>query len=413
MRNGAVLRQVASNSGAQPKALDPVESAKLAGLRYVSDDSPGLRRRKAGKGFVYMGADGKVVQDPDVLRRIRSLAIPPAWRDVWICPLPNGHLQATGRDARGRKQHRYHPRWREIRDRAKYDKMLAFAKQLPAIRRRVEKDLALPGLPRAKVLATVVRLLETGMMRVGNEEYARQNKSFGLATLRTRHVDVCGPKIKFQFRGKSGIRHAIDLHDRRLARVIKDCQELPGHELFQYIDDDGARCAIDSADVNDYLRAIAGDDFSSKDFRTWAGTILAARALVELCSNGARASKKNMARAVEQVAKQLGNTVAVCRKCYIHPAVTEAYLAGSLVEAVARRKEPSSAARAGELSGEEAAVVALLKRARSGNGAAELPTLRKQLQTSLGRVKRDKARALTALPLPGGERLVGRRRLHS
>jgi DNA topoisomerase-1 len=249
----------------------PTESARAARLRYVTDQTPGIRRRRSGKGFVYVGPDGKKIHDPGELRRFRLLAIPPAWRDVWICPAANGHLQATGRDAKARKQHRYHSRWREVRDETKYHRMLEFARVLPAIRRKVEQDLALPGLPRDKILATVIRLLETSMIRVGNDEYRRQNNSFGLATLRSRHVNVSGSNICFDFRGKSGVQHAVDLTDRRLARIIKQCQELPGHELFQYIGEDGERYTIDSADVNEYLRRIAGDGFSSKDFRTWAG----------------------------------------------------------------------------------------------------------------------------------------------
>ena len=381
MKTGAAAAETSTAVHPSPPGPgDPVESAKAAGLRYVSDDAPGIKRRKAGRGFVYIGATGKVIRDVDEIRRIRSLAIPPAWRDVWICPIANGHLQATGRDAKGRKQHRYHPRWREIRDQTKYDKLLAFAKRLPAIRRQMEKDLALRGLPRAKILATVVRLLETGMIRVGNEEYARQNNSFGVATLRARHVNVSGPNIQFEFRGKSGVQHTFDLSDRRLAKIIKQCQELPGHELFQYIDDHGERCTIGSADVNDYLRAIAGDDFSSKDFRTWAGTVLAARALTALGSVTSKATKKNIARAIESVARQLGNTVAVCRKCYIHPAVVEAYLSGSLMDIFKRGQGRAGAIRRSELKEEEAAVMALLGRA-ANNGAS----LGKQLRGSLKR----------------------------
>src|SRR5213592_3915023 len=236
------------------KLNDPVKSAKAVGLRYVTDDLPGIQRQKTVNAFIYRTAAGKILRDPRQLRRIKALAIPPAWTDVWICRDPNGHLQATGRDARGRKQHRYHPRWREVRDETKYERMLAFAKKLPAIRDKVAQDLALAGLPREKVLATVVRLLETSLIRVGNTEYARQNNSFGLATLRSRHVNVAGSSIRFEFRGKSGVQHALDLTDRRLARIIKQCQDLPGHELFQYIGEDGARYTIDSADVNDYLR---------------------------------------------------------------------------------------------------------------------------------------------------------------
>lgn len=307
--------------------VDPVESAKAVGLRYVTDAGPGMRRRRAGKGFAYIGADGKAVRDREALTRIRALAIPPAWTDVWICPSANGHLQATGRDARGRKQYRYHARWREVRDETKYGRMIAFAEALPRIRRRVERDLERPGLEREKVLATVVRLLETTLIRVGNEEYARANDSFGLTTLRNRHVEVKGSTLRFEFYGKSSRRHRITLDDPRLARIVKRCRDIPGYELFQYLDDDGERRSIDSTDVNEYLREAAGEEFTAKDFRTWAGTVLAAIALCgfEPCDCEADA-KKNVARAIEMVAERLGNTPAVCRKCYVHPAVIEAYL---------------------------------------------------------------------------------------
>ena len=373
---------VTAPSGAAP-AIDLAQSAKAARLRYVTDGTPGYRRSKNSKGFVYTAPDGKRIRDPEELRRFKFLAIPPAWRDVWICPLAHGHLQATGRDAKGRKQHRYHPRWREVRDETKYDRMLQFAKKLPAIRRQVERDLALSGLPRAKVLATVVRLLETSMIRVGNEEYARQNHSFGLATLRNRHVNVSGSQIQFEFRGKSGVQHAVDLNDRRLARIIKQCQDLPGHELFQYLGADGERFTIDSGDVNEYLRAIAGDDFSSKDFRTWAGTVLAARSLLQLHgADGAAPSNANVTRAIESVAKKLGNTKAVCRKCYIHPAVIEAYKNGSFQLHLKGVKTGSP----GDLKREEAAVLALLRRsAKNGVRPNDRASLRKQLRKSLRR----------------------------
>jgi DNA topoisomerase-1 len=275
----ALIRKPASKRLSAVVSPNPVESAKAASLRYVTDDIPGISRRRCGAAFQYLDPAGKVIRDPEELRRIKSLAIPPAWREVWICPIRNGHLQATGRDAKGRKQHRYHSRWREVRDENKYGRILAFAKALPLIRQRVDGDLRLPGLPRDKILATVVRLLETSHIRVGNEEYARQNKSFGLATLRNRHVNVFGSTIRFEFRGKSGVEHALDINDGRLARIIKRCQDLPGYELFKYIAEDGERRTIDSTDVNDYIRQIAGEDFSTKDFRTWAGTVLAARAL--------------------------------------------------------------------------------------------------------------------------------------
>jgi DNA topoisomerase I len=362
---------------------DPAESARAARLRYVTDQMPGIRRHRSGKGFVYVTPDSKITRDPDELGRFKSLAIPPAWRDVWICPLAHGHLQATGRDARKRKQYRYHPRWHEVRDENKYDRMLGFAKKLPAIRRKVAQDLGLPGLPREKVLATVVRLLETSMIRVGNQEYKRQNNSFGLATLHNHHVNVSGSSIRFEFRGKSGVRHLVDLDDRRLAKIIQQCRDLPGHELFQYIGDDGERYAIDSADVNDYLRQIAGEEFSSKDFRTWAGTVLAARALGEFHSGHKKAQrKKNILQAIEVVAKKLGNTKAVCRKCYIHPAVIESYTDGSLLQLLRRRAKKAKDSTHDLAS--EAAVLALLNRKLvSGNARRSGSNLQKQLKRSL------------------------------
>jgi DNA topoisomerase-1 len=340
---------------------DPVESAKAASLRYVTDERPGISRRRHGAAFQYIDPSGKVIRDPEELRRIKSLAIPPAWREVWICPIRNGHLQATGRDVKGRKQHRYHPRWREVRDENKYGRILAFAKALPLIRQRADSDLRLPGLPRDKILATVVRLLETSHIRVGNEEYARQNKSFGLATLRNRHVNVSGSTIRFEFRGKSGVEHALDINDRRLAKIIKRCQDLPGYELFQYIDDDGERRTIDSSDVNEYIRQIAGEEFSTKDFRTWAGTVLAARALQEFETAASDSeSKRNIVQAIDSVARKLGNTKAVCRKCYIHPAVIQSFTDGSLLRALRRRLTKQINDSHG-LEPEEAAVLKLLK----------------------------------------------------
>src|SRR5438552_2760071 len=253
--------------------VDPVESARAARLRYVADLSPGIRRRRVGKGFGYAASDGRPIRDAETLGRIRRLAIPPAWTDVWICPDPRGHLQATGRDARGRKQYRYHARWREVRDAVKYDRMLAFAQVLPKIRERSDRDLERSGMPREKVLAAIVRLLEETRIRVGNEEYRKENGSFGLTTLRDRHVDVIGAQVRFNFKGKSGKQHKVKLQDRRLARIVKRLQEVPGQELFTYLDDDGEAHAVQSDDVNDYLREITGDDFTAKDFRTWAGTL--------------------------------------------------------------------------------------------------------------------------------------------
>jgi DNA topoisomerase I len=305
-------------------------AANAARLRYVSDRQPGIARVRTPNGFVYRHPDGRRITDEAVLARIRKLAIPPAYEQVWICPDPNGHLQAAGRDARGRKQYRYHPRWREVRDACKYGKMLRFGKVLPKIRARVEQDTRRRGLPREKLLAAIVRLLETTLMRVGNEEYARTNKSYGLTTLRDCHVKVAaGSHIRFDFRGKHGTEHHIDLRDRRLAAIVRRCQELPGQELFQYLDEDGTPRTVGSEDVNDYLREIAGEELTAKDFRTWAGTNLAALALRELESFDTQTTaKRNVVRAVEAVSRLLGNTPAICRKCYIHPAVFDGYLGG-------------------------------------------------------------------------------------
>jgi DNA topoisomerase I len=332
---------------------NPVEAAKAAGLRYVSG-GPGIRRRRAGTGFTYAGPDGRRVTDPDVLGRIRSLAVPPAWREVWICPTPGGHIQAVGRDARGRKQYRYHPKWRARRDETKYARMIGFAQALPRIRARVDRDLAQPGLPREKVIASVVRLLEITCIRVGNAEYARTNGSFGLTTLRNRHVDVSGSTVRFEFRGKGGKPVSVGVTDRRVARVIARCQELPGQELFQYVDADGARQSIDSADVNAYLKDAAGEDFTAKDFRTWVGTVLAAQALSDVSALASKTqARRNVARAVEAVARQLGNTPAICRKSYVHPAVIDAYIDGRVI---APEGESSHGLRPAE-----AAVLALLR----------------------------------------------------
>jgi DNA topoisomerase-1 len=315
-------------------ALDPHRAATLARLRHVDDHVAGIRRLGRQNRFRYIDARGRSIRDPRELQRIRSLAIPPAWVNVWICPNPNGHIQATGRDARGRKQYRYHPRWREIRDRAKYDHVLAFARALPRIRSRTAADLKRQGLPRAKVLAAVVQLLEKTLIRVGNEEYARQNHSFGLTTMRDGHAKISGRRLRFEFRGKSGIEHAVDLEDARLARIVKACRDLPGYELFQYVDDHGRRHSIGSADVNDYLREITGQDFTAKDFRTWAGTTLACEALRDLGVFRSKAeARRNIVRAVECVSRRLGNTKAVCRKSYIHPVVFDAYLAGVTLRA--------------------------------------------------------------------------------
>ena len=343
--------------------VDPAASARAAGLRYVDDSRPGLRRRRSGKTFVVLDAQGRRVRDLETLRRVRHLAIPPAWTEVWICPSPDGHLQATGRDARRRKQYRYHPRWRAVRDETKYARLLGFARALPALRARVDDDLGRPGLPREKVLATVVRLLETTFIRVGNEEYARHNKSFGLTTLRDDHVDVRGSTLRFHFRGKGGKRQEVGVTDRRVARVVRRCQELPGQELFQYLDDEGVVRTVDSADVNAYLREITGEDFTAKDFRTWAGTVLAALALQELRTfTSTTQAKKNVLRAVEAVARQLGNTPAICRKCYVHPGVIDAYMDGATLGAIRPQTERRMRAALNGLRPEEAGVLRLLRR---------------------------------------------------
>lgn len=341
-------------------SLEPPRAAKAAGLRYVRAGEPGIRRVKAGKGFHYIRPGGGALRDRATLARVRRLAIPPAWTDVWICARDDGHVQATGRDARGRKQYRYHPDWRAARDETKYHRMLAFAKALPRIRARVRRDLRRKGLPREKVVATIVRLLETTYMRVGNDEYRRDNGSHGLTTLRDRHASVGGGRVMFAFRGKAGKEHSVEVEDARLARIVKRCQDLPGQELFQYVDDEENVRDVGSSDVNEYLREITGEDFSAKDFRTWAGTVLAAVALREFETfDSAAQAKRNVTRAIERVAEQLGNTPAVCRKCYVHPEMLAAYLDGTFAKVV--RREAAKMAR-GRLDADEAAVLALLRR---------------------------------------------------
>ncbi len=346
-----------------PILADPKFSAKAVGLRYVSDNAPGIRRKRNGSGFTYVAPDGKTIRNVSELNRIKSLGIPPAWTDVWICTDENGHLQAVGRDAKGRKQYRYHKRWREVRDETKYTRMLLFAKALPKIRKQLRRDLKLPELSRRKVLATVVRLLEVSLIRVGNEEYAKQNGSFGLTTMRDHHVKVNGSKVHFRFRGKSGKDHEIKVEDKHLARIVKKCQDLPGQELFQYIDRDGQQQKINSEDVNEYLREITGQDFTAKDFRTWAGTVLAAMALQEFeeCTSN-RQAKRNITRAIESVAQRLGNTPAICRKCYIHPAIFDSYIDGTMVETLKQRAEMEFTTGLRKLRSEEAAVLALLQK---------------------------------------------------
>jgi len=346
-----------------PVSAISLEAATAGHLRYVSDSAPGIIRIRSGRGFRYRGADGKAIRDPQVLARIRALAIPPAWKQVWICAIPHGHIQAVGRDARGRKQYRYHARWREVRDETKYARLVAFGEALPRIRRRLQHDLARPALSRERVLATVVRLLETTLIRVGNEEYARQNGSYGLTTLRAKHVRVRGARVRFEFRGKGGKLHVVDLSDRRLARVVQQCQDLPGHELFQYMNETGHRQTIDSADVNAYLQEIGGDEFTAKDFRTWAGTVLAATTLGQLgAAPGTRRTKAHVVQAVAAVAERLRNTPSICRKCYIHPAVIEAFQNATLAPPLA--VTPRGARQPG-LQPAERAVLRLLKTRRA------------------------------------------------
>ncbi|MEE2859933.1 MAG: DNA topoisomerase IB [Pseudomonadota bacterium] len=311
--------------------IDPEDAAESAGLVYVNDDMPGITRVRAGKGFSYRDAEGRTIRDKAERKRLAALAIPPAYTDVWICPDPNGHIQATGRDDRGRKQYRYHAAFREVRDGAKYERMFDFAKALPGLRARVRKDMSLRGLPADKVLATIVYLLENTMIRVGNADYARQNKSHGLTTLRDRHVTFDGNEVRFRFKGKGGKEWDLGLRDRRVARIVKAAQDIPGQHLFQYLDEDGEHHQITSTDVNAYLRRISGRRITAKDFRTWTGTVLAALALAEYeRADSDAAAKRNVRDAIEAVAARLGNTPTICRKCYVHPQVIEAYLASDL-----------------------------------------------------------------------------------
>jgi DNA topoisomerase-1 len=343
-------------------SLEPEEAARHAGLRYVTDAATGISRRRAGRSFSYVAPDGNRITDQDEIARIKALAIPPAWTDVWISPSPHGHIQATGRDARGRKQYRYHPQWRVVRDENKYGRMLAFAEALPLIRERTERDLSVPGLPHERVLAAVVRLLDSTLIRVGNVAYARENNSFGLTTLRDRHVKIDGSTVRFRFRGKAGKEHQAQFSDRRLASVIKRCQDLPGQELFQYEDEEGDVRAIASDEVNEYLREVGGDDFTSKDFRTWGGTVYAAEVLQEVGEFGSETeARHNVVEAIKRVARQLGNTPAVCRTCYVHPAVIECYMDGTLLSAWERARR-SVRGHANGLKEEEAILLRVLGR---------------------------------------------------
>lgn len=362
-----------------PDVLDPALAAKAAHLRYVSDAQPGFTRKRRGRTFAYYDTRGVLLKDAEQLARIRALVIPPAWTQVWISPFANGHIQATGRDARGRKQYRYHDRWSELRNETKFERMIPFGEALPRLRTRVEQDLKSPGLPRNKVLAAIVRLLETTLIRVGNEEYARSNESFGLTTLRNEHVEVAGSIIHFRFKGKSGKEHNINLRDPRLARIVKACQELPEQELFEYVDESGALHSISSTDVNAYLHELTGEEFTAKSFRTWAGTLCAALALKDLeAPAGAEQLKRSHSQVIKLVSRYLGNTPAVCRKYYVHPAVFEAHATGKLASffpaAAGAVPEPeeaeviapllgAAATAPGRLSAAEKAVLAFLRTA--------------------------------------------------
>ncbi len=341
---------------------DAIDAAEEAGLRYVSDDRPGYTRKAKGEDFDWLDADGEPIRDEQRLLRIKRLAIPPAWTEVWVSPLANGHIQATGRDARGRKQYVYHDRWREVRDENKYDRIISFGKTLPKIRRRIARDLKLAGLPRNKVLATVVQLLERTFIRIGNEEYARENKSFGLTTMKDRHVEVKGAKLRFRFRGKSGREHEVDVTDGRIANIISKLQDLPGQDLFQYVDHEGKVRDITSQDVNEYLREITGEDFSAKDFRTWAGTVLTAIALnAQEEFETPKQAKSNINTAIKAVAKILGNTPAICRKCYIHPAVLENYLDQKSIDGLKQTTEDALEKEDVDPRSSEAAILKFLK----------------------------------------------------
>jgi DNA topoisomerase-1 len=342
--------------------VDPKEAAESVGLRYVSDARPGIHRKKVGSGFTYVRPDRSKLIEREIIKRIKALAVPPAWTDVWICPFADGHIQATGRDMKGRKQYRYHARFREVREGTKYEHVVAFADALPAIRERVKEHMSLRGLSREKVLATVVHLLETTLIRVGNDDYAKQNNSYGLTTLKNRHVAVEGNEVRFRFTGKSGKQWSLQVKDRRIAKIIKACQELPGQELLQYVDEVGNHQDVTSSDVNDYLKEITGKDVTAKDFRTWAGTVLAAMALHEFESfDSAAQAKRNLRAAIEKEAGKLGNTPTICRKCYVHPEVLNSYMDGKLILELKEKAESELRTEVQNLKPEEAAVLALLR----------------------------------------------------
>jgi DNA topoisomerase-1 len=377
----------------EDSVVDPRDAAHSAGLRYVSDEEPGIRRRKAGKGFSYQGPGGTRVEDKDTLARIRALAIPPAWTDVWICPRADGHIQATGRDAKGRKQYRYHSAFREIRESTKYEHMVAFAKALPALRETIRQHMALPGLPREKVLATIVHLLETTLIRVGNSDYAKQNGSYGLTTLKDPHVAVGRSELKFRFKGKSGRIWQLQVKDRRVAKIVKACQDLPGQHLFQYLDEAGEQQTVTSSDVNAYLKEITGSEITAKDFRTWAGTVLAAMALSAFEQFDSQThAKKNVRAAIEEVAARLGNTPTICRKCYIHPEVLNGYLQGDLLLEIRDQVEAELRDSLAELKPEEAAVLTFLE-ARLANAAGVGTEKKRKRRRTMRRPESQEARA--------------------
>ena len=352
LKDASVTEEVASAS---------VASAEEAGLRFVGDDEKGIVRLPSGKAFRYRAASGSSVTDERTLARIKSLVIPPAWTDVWICARADGHIQATGRDARGRKQYRYHPDWTRVRDEAKFERLIDFGKALPKVRRTISRHMSERGLGRRKVLATVAYLLDTTLVRVGNREYARDNKSYGLTTLQDRHVTFSGSALRFQFRGKTGKEWKLKLSDRRAARIVRSCQDLPGQHLFQYEDDEGLVRQVSSADVNDYIRSVAGAEVTAKDFRTWAGTVLAAMALREFePAEAEAAAKRNVRRAIEKVAARLGNTPAICRKCYVHPEMLAAYLDGKLAGLLEKAPDKALKRAFAALPAEEAATLLLL-----------------------------------------------------
>ena len=405
-----IKKIAASRVATPPTRQDPLlTAARSAGLRYVNDTDPGIRRVSAGKEFRYIGPDGRRIRDPATRARIKRLAVPPAWTGVWICPHADGHIQATGRDARRRKQYRYHSDWHAVRDENKYERMIAFGQALPRIRKRLARDMARPGLGREKVLATMVRLLETTLVRVGNEEYARANGSIGLSTMRDRHVRFKpGGTLQFDFKGKSGVRHSINLKDPRLADIVRRTQDLPGQELFQYIDENGTQQRISSDDVNNYLRTIAGAEFSAKDFRTWAGTVLAALALRQFARFDTKAqARKNLVAAVERVAERLGNTPSVCRKCYIHPVVLHSYLEGATVDVIVKKSADTLNHTLAALTGTEGAVLAFLLAQLKRN---RQPPLLTSLRRSVATARRARPRRHGARDTSGDARAAARSR---